>query len=505
MKYIMLKLIALTLASLMLCLCFVSCNEDGGIMDTDTQSVGKNEESGNGDNGEENKPYVEKNEYNIAVRSLYTPMLDAVIRMDYNKNGDHLGIVFLNEESLTPLYDTIDEYKTFVYDEEGKLELVVLESIPMYITTAEDGLSASGEYKLRGANVSVEIEYDSEGRLIKDCYYTVRGDERMLYLGFEYDTDGSIKKCFYAGNDTSEYTRDGNKVTIKEESIGYSFDSTTGESTEKLITEYSYVTYAESGRITQYVDTDGNVFDYTYDTSGNCVSCNEDGVLVATVTYDSQGRPTKADHFLDNSSYNAHTTFTYNAEGDILTSQYKKIYTSDTYQDTEDHKVEFIYHNGGALDKIEYTYSRTDSYPNEGRTKNSKWYYKFNSKNILLEEAYTSDDWSDGELKGNIEEKLLYSEMYVPVEGTETVTSDEGKLIRNTKTVYTLDANGDISKSEETVEYYTDGGMRVDCMTKKETVVTEYAEGKPAKTTTTVEMFDESGNVTSTNTTTDTQ
>ena len=520
MKRNFFKLLALILSVLMLCVCFVSCDEDGATADggesqtgsaasdSQTNADGSAEGDGTGGDGEENnggenKPYVEKNEYNVAVRSVYTPMFDAFVRLDYNKNGDHLGFVFLDEETLTPLYDTIDEYKTFVYDGEGKLELVVLESIPMYITAAEDGLSASGSYTLRGVNVNVELEYDAEGRLIKDYYYTVWGTEKVLYLGVEYNTDGSIKKCVYAGDSTSEYTRDGSKVTIKEESIGYSYDSATGEGTEKLITEYSYVTYAEGGMITQYVDTDGDVFDYTYDASGNCVSCKEDGVLVATVSYDSQGRPIKADHFLDNADYNAHTTFTYNAEGDILTSQYKKAYTSVSYQDTEDHKVEFIYHNGGALDKIEYTYSRTDSYPNEGRTKNSKWYYKFNSKNMLLEKTYASDDWSEGELEGNVEEKTVYSEMYMPIEETETVTSDDGKLIREAKIVRTLDANGDYAKSEETAAYYTDGGVRVDYMTKKETVIKEYTEGKLTKTTTTVETFDASGKVTSSNTTTE--
>ena len=504
----------------MLCVCFVSCDEDGAeadggesetgsaSIDSQTNTDGSAEGDGTGgdgeeNNGEENKPYVEKNEYNVAVRSVYTPMFDAFVRLDYNKNGDHLGFVFLDEETLTPLYDTIDEYKTFVYDGEGKLELVVLESIPMYITAAEDGLSASGSYTLRGVNVNVELEYDAEGRLIKDYCYTVWGTEKVLYLGVEYNTDGSIKKCVYAGDSTSEYTRDGNKVTIKEESIGYSYDSATGESTEKLITEYSYVTYNDDGRITQYVDEDGKTFDYTLDASGNCVSCKENGVLVATVSYDSQGRPIKADHFLDNADYNAHTTFTYNAEGDILTSHYEREYRDSRHKETRSDKVEFVYFNGGALDKIEYKCVRTLSYFEDGPQWKAEEYYKYNSKNMLLEKTYASDDWSEGELEGNVEEKTVYSEMYMPIEETETVTSDDGKLIRETKIVRTLDANGDYAKSEETVAYYTDGSVRVDHMTKKETVVTEYTAGKLTKTTTTVETFDASGNVTSTNTTTE--
>lgn len=93
--------------------------------------------------------------------------------------------------------------------------------------------------------------------------------------------------------------------------------------------------------------------------------------------------------------------------------------------------------------------------------------------------------------------------MYMPVEETEIVTADDGKLIRETKIVRTLDANGDYAKSEETVEYYTDGSVRVDYMTQKETVIKEYTAGKLTKTTTTVETFDASGKVTSSNTTTE--
>ncbi len=498
MKRIVLKLVALTLAALMLCLCFASCEDDGEITDTGAGNVSESQESGGGESGGEENSGGSGNQ--SSANAIYTvDPLFGLVRLEYDEEGRFLGAFSLDQYIMSTQPVDCDDSRIYFYGEDGRIEKVIYEVAVFDVKYSEDGLSAEGLCKVKGAVTKLALTFDDNGRLLTEDIYMGTGESPTHYFGYKYGENGEYIGGGRGDSYEATYTREGNELTVV-------FGSRTDSGLAPIDT-YK-LTYNEDGTVAKFVDGEDE-FNYTYDASGNCVAAT--GIkygyaFTSAMTYGAGGRLTTAAYEIPKEYCTSRTSFayTYNGNGDILSCKREG---GDHYADgsvSSQHEAlhTYVYTSNGELETV------TVDEKNYSNGKISSRYVEIrNGEYSKIEYSHMSTNVGEDGFGGTIETHSYFDQSVgtgIIKKEIETFKTDDGRLIYEKEVNYEIDASvGHWSKGVEVKKkYYVDNTV-VSYMAQKETVETEYAAGKPVKTTTTVEMFDESGNVTSTNTTTD--
>ena len=292
-----------------------------------------------------------------------------------NENGEKTSYIYdaANRVISTTLHDGETEYtESYSYYPNGKLKKV----------TYADGSAENYTYDKLWRLIkttdnkgnTITSEYDANGNLLKTT------DAEGNSISYSYDKYGRLISIADAnGNVTTydEYDLNGNctkKTLPNGQSIGVSYNK------EGMITKISLLAddeggedisvfyyYDAAGRMTDYIDEEGNKFHIEYDAVGNVVKAVDAENNVITNKYDEVNNLVLSTNAID-----VDTKYTYDSMGSLVktTNNYntaREQQTSNTFDKLGRVKTSTDAENGSAS----YTYDRfgnivSVTYPNGG-------------------------------------------------------------------------------------------------------------------------------------------
>ncbi|MBN2837030.1 MAG: hypothetical protein JXR48_18905, partial [Candidatus Delongbacteria bacterium] len=185
-----------------------------------------------------------------------------------------------SENRLTKIYLDYDNdatrYYEIVYDDEGRMETVLVDSNVLMSYTYDDGstyASANVETQTYGNNDSIRFEYDEFNNVIGLYFAESYGGEYLKY-SYEYDSLGRLNVYTYTN------------------SLG-------------VIIQKEYYKYDLSGRISEILDQDGNITKYGYDGEGNLALIS---FTADDITFDIQYESNKTLYFGVDNPYNTQSS-----------------------------------------------------------------------------------------------------------------------------------------------------------------------------------------------------
>ena len=301
-----------------------------------------------------------------------------------DSNGDTESYTYNAAGRITQIADRSNRLTKYTYDASNEHLLKITMSDGQVVSyTYVTGLGAPCEHAVSTTTNSdathAYYSYDSQGRLTK-----IMIDGNKTVSSFSYDANGKLTVTDALGAETTYFTNEFGVAQIWDElgrvlrylfdeqghviaEIGpygvrtsYSYD-TTGQITEMFnplnhsvkiaydpnnylvrsvtdmrgnITSY---TYDERGNLLTMMAPDGNFDTRAYDTSGNLLAFTNQRNRTTTMSYDARNQLSKRTY-----TGGAAESFTYNADGDILTATNSNGTTT------------MVYDTAGRLKKITY-------------------------------------------------------------------------------------------------------------------------------------------------------
>lgn len=229
----------------------------------------------------------------------------------------------------------------YIYDEAGKLikeegYYMMEDYDTYYITYAYDGQGNLTNKKVyTDGELFREYVYSASGELLESLNYLHNSCQRYTFA-----KDGKLLQETRGTIDTPDnimdYFYDGEGRLSKTEETYWRYDKKV-----KCTREYTYDNGGKLVRKNVYTsDSAAKYYDYTYDTAGNLLSYlyTQDGTTGGhRWEYDNRGRMTACHHLGKSESFSSHTSWKYDAEGNLVQwEQYGTVYTfSYTWPDGE--------------------------------------------------------------------------------------------------------------------------------------------------------------------------
>jgi RHS repeat-associated protein len=311
-----------------------------------------------------------------------------------HSNGDKFSLNYNPQGRISTLTDQAGRITTYAYDGTG--ETLLSATTPDGATNYgyEGNTAGAKAYALKQIklpdNTSTSIDYDTQGRLIKqsldgngesatytydstggiivkdgtganakilvnDKGQTARSEDALGRITqFSYDDTGNLTKVVAPGNTISNFTydRQGNilgSVDPLGQRVDFSYESkfnnlATVKDQRGNITAYSYT---DKGNLSSIAYVDGSTETYNYDAIGNLtISANRRGQKI-DYTYDTKGQ-LLSKKYPDGTT----ATFTYDSRGNLLTAVDSDSTVSYSY-DSADRLTKATQNNGRF---VEYTF-----------------------------------------------------------------------------------------------------------------------------------------------------
>ena len=235
----------------------------------------------------------EKNMKGVTVYYEYDE-LDRLIYILDAKNGEtHINYDLLSENNITRITDAKGRVTEFVYNDLGQLKTIIkpnLEDNDPYLNELE---SVDIELLAQSANRNrpINYTYDTAGNVLS------KTDHKNQQTHYFYDELNRLRRIEYLNDNTSEtfdYDHFGDLILVSNENVTYTYtydqmhrmtskkDSRFGKSLEWK--------YDAVGNIDYKINYQGEVTDYTYDSTNRLVNLRNRAYLQVNYHYDPAGR-----------------------------------------------------------------------------------------------------------------------------------------------------------------------------------------------------------------------
>ncbi len=320
----------------------------------------------------------------------------------------------------------------FGYDEFGKTRLVAIagSSVVSYEYEEKNGKLlktkyANGDY--------LRYEYDTQGRLVKEYYYSAATQKEQALRSYGYDREGNV----YRAADSS---------SGKTYKMSYDFLNRLMRVRDEKGNAYQYTYDANNNMTRPQPEADGTVhtIGYTYDKDSRETKTTL-GKVTRETAYDAWGR-VKAQDWKNDGSQIFHVSYEYPDSGKNIIGLPSAVVNGGS-------RTEYTYDGNGNITSIKEG-GKTVTYTYDGLNRLTR------ENNELLNKTVTYY-YDEG---GNLREEREYDYTTDPVSGTPkkltTAVMDEkwkDKLLKWGSTEMTYDACGNMLKKGDTTFTWTQG------------------------------------------------
>ena len=320
----------------------------------------------------------------------------------------------------------------FGYDEFGKTRLVAIagSSVVSYEYEEKNGKLLKTKY---ANGDSLRYEYDTQGRLVKEYYYSAATQKEQALRSYGYDREGNV----YRAADSS---------SGKTYKMSYDFLNRLMRVRDEKGNAYQYTYDANNNMIRLRHEADGTVhtIGYTYDKDSRETKTTL-GKVTRETAYDAWGR-VKAQDWKNDGSQIFHVSYEYPDSGKNIIGLPSAVVNGGS-------RTEYTYDGNGNITSIKEG-GKTVTYTYDGLNRLTR------ENNELLNKTVTYY-YDEG---GNLREEREYDYTTDPVSGTPkkltTAVMDEkwkDKLLKWGSTEMTYDACGNMLKKGNTSFTWTQG------------------------------------------------
>ena len=320
----------------------------------------------------------------------------------------------------------------FGYDEFGKTRLVAIagSSVVSYEYEEKNGKLLKTKY---ANGDSLRYEYDTQGRLVKEYYYSAATQKEQALRSYGYDREGNV----YRAADSS---------SGKTYKMSYDFLDRLMRVRDEKGNAYQYTYDANNNMIRLRHEADGTVhtIGYTYDKDSRETKTTL-GKVTRETAYDAWGR-VKAQDWKNDGSQIFHVSYEYPDSGKNIIGLPSAVVNGGS-------RTEYTYDGNGNITSIKEG-GKTVTYTYDGLNRLTR------ENNELLNKTVTYY-YDEG---GNLREEREYDYTTDPVSGTPkkltTAVMDEkwkDKLLKWGSTEMTYDACGNMLKKGDTTFTWTQG------------------------------------------------